>query len=36
VPQRLEKIAWVRDIKDIATIIGQIALAAGVVVAAGL
>ena len=36
VPQRVDKIAWVRDIKDIATIIGQIALAAGVLVAAGL
>lgn len=36
VPQRLEKIAWMRDIKDIATIIGNIALAAGVLVAAGI
>lgn len=34
VPQKLERIAWVREIKDIATILGQIALAAGVVVAA--
>jgi protein involved in polysaccharide export with SLBB domain len=36
VPQELEKIAWMREIKDIATIIGQIALTAGVLVAAGL
>jgi polysaccharide export outer membrane protein len=36
VPQKLEKVAWMRDIKDIAMIIGQIALAAGVVVAAGI
>ncbi|WP_298437498.1 SLBB domain-containing protein [Geobacter sp.] len=36
VPQRFEKVAWVRDIKDIATILGQLALAAGVIVAAGL
>lgn len=36
VPQRLERIAWMRDIKDIATILGQIALTAGVLVAAGL
>lgn len=36
VPQKLEKVAWMRDIKDIATILGQIALAAGVVFAAGL
>jgi len=36
VPQRLEKIAWMREIKDIAYIIGQIALTAGVVIAAGL
>lgn len=34
VPQKLERIAWMREIKDIATILGQIALAAGVVVAA--
>jgi protein involved in polysaccharide export with SLBB domain len=36
VPQRLEKIAWMRDIKDIAFILGQLALTAGVIVAAGL
>ena len=36
VPQRFEKIAWIRDIKDIATILGQIALTAGVLIAAGL
>lgn len=34
VPQKLERIAWMREIKDITTILGQIALAAGVVVAA--
>ncbi len=31
VPQRLEKTAWLRDIKDITTIISQIALSAGTV-----
>ncbi len=36
VPQKLEKTAWMRDIKDITTILSQIALSAGVVVAAGL
>jgi protein involved in polysaccharide export with SLBB domain len=36
VPQRYEKTAWMRDIKDIATILGQIALTAGVLIAAGL
>jgi protein involved in polysaccharide export with SLBB domain len=36
VPQRLEKTAFMRDLKDIAFIIGQAALAAGVIVAAGL
>jgi len=36
VPQRLEKVAWMRDLKDIAFIIGQTALAAGVLIAAGL
>ena len=36
VPQRLEKVAWMRDLKDLAYIIGQTALAAGVLVAAGL
>ena len=36
VPQKLERIAWMREIKDIATILGQIALTAGVLIAAGL
>lgn len=36
VPQRFEKIAWMRDIKDITTILGQLALTAGVLIAAGL
>ena len=36
VPQRFEKIAWMREIKDIAVILGNLALAAGVMVAAGL
>jgi protein involved in polysaccharide export with SLBB domain len=36
VPQRLEKVAWMRDIKDIATILGQLAITAGVLIAAGL
>jgi protein involved in polysaccharide export with SLBB domain len=36
VPQEMERIAWMREIKDIAMILGQIALTAGVVVAAGL
>jgi hypothetical protein len=31
VPEDLEQIAWLRQIKDIATIMGQIALTAGVV-----
>ncbi|MBW1986499.1 MAG: SLBB domain-containing protein [Deltaproteobacteria bacterium] len=34
VPEKLERIAWLREIKDIATIFGQLALTAGVVVAA--
>lgn len=36
VPQKLEHTAWIRDIKDIATILGNIALTAGVLIAAGL
>ena len=36
VPQKLERIAWMREIKDIATILGQVALTAGVLIAAGL
>ncbi|OGU07135.1 MAG: hypothetical protein A2075_12850 [Geobacteraceae bacterium GWC2_58_44] len=36
VPQVIEKVAWMRELKDIAFIIGQTALAAGVLVAAGL
>lgn len=36
VPQQFEKSAWKRDLKDIAVILGNIALAAGVMVAAGL
>ena len=36
VPQRIERVAWMRDLKDIAFIIGQTALAAGVLIAAGL
>jgi hypothetical protein len=36
VPQQYEKTAWLRNIKDIAMILGQIALTAGVIVAAGL
>jgi protein involved in polysaccharide export with SLBB domain len=36
VPQKLERIAWMREIKDITTILSQVALTAGVVVAAGL
>lgn len=36
VPQKLERIAWIREIKDMAVILGNLALAAGVVVAAGL
>jgi protein involved in polysaccharide export with SLBB domain len=34
VPEDLERINWLREVKDIATIFGQIALVAGVVVAA--
>ena len=36
VPQKLEKTAWMRDLKDIAIIIGNLGIAAGVLVAAGL
>lgn len=36
VPQEIEKVAWMRDLKDIAFILGQTALAAGVLIAAGL
>jgi protein involved in polysaccharide export with SLBB domain len=36
VPQKLEKTAWMRDLKDIATIIGNLGIAAGVLIAAGL
>jgi polysaccharide export outer membrane protein len=36
VPQQLERIAWMREIKDIASILGNLAITAGVVVAAGL
>jgi protein involved in polysaccharide export with SLBB domain len=36
VPQKLERIAWMREIKDITTILAQIALTAGVLIAAGL
>jgi protein involved in polysaccharide export with SLBB domain len=36
VPRQFEKTAWLRDIKDIAAIIGNIGITAGVLVAAGL
>jgi protein involved in polysaccharide export with SLBB domain len=36
VPQRYERIAWMREIKDITSILANIALTAGVMVAAGL
>ena len=36
VPREYEKTPWLRDIKDVATIIGNIAVTAGVLVAAGL
>lgn len=36
VPQKLERIAWMREIKDITTILSQIALTAGVIIAAGM
>jgi len=32
----VKKIAWMWEIKDIATILGQIAFTAGVMIAAGL
>jgi protein involved in polysaccharide export with SLBB domain len=35
VPQKLERIAWMREIKEMTTILGQIALTAGVLIAAG-
>ncbi len=31
IPEQLERIEWLKQIKDIATIFGQIALVAGVV-----
>ena len=34
VPEDIEKIAWLKELKDIATIIGQMAITAGVVIAA--
>ena len=36
VPQKLERIAWMREIKDITSILANVALTAGVIVAAGL
>jgi protein involved in polysaccharide export with SLBB domain len=36
VPQKLERIAWMREIKDITTIVSQVALTAGIIIAAGL
>jgi len=36
VPQKLERVAWMREIKDITTILSQVALTAGVLIAAGL
>jgi polysaccharide biosynthesis/export protein len=36
VPQAIGRVAWMRELKDIAYIVGQTALAAGVLVAAGL
>jgi protein involved in polysaccharide export with SLBB domain len=36
VPQKLERIAWMREIKDITQILANVALTAGVIVAAGL
>ncbi len=31
-PQKLERVAWMREFKDVATILGQLALAAGVLI----
>jgi hypothetical protein len=36
VPEKLERIAWMREIKDISQILANVALTAGVLVAAGL
>ena len=36
VPRQYEKTAWLRDIKDIASIIGNIAVTTGVLIAAGI
>jgi protein involved in polysaccharide export with SLBB domain len=36
VPQQLERIAWMREIKDLTQILANVALTAGVMVAAGL
>jgi protein involved in polysaccharide export with SLBB domain len=36
VPQNFEKIAWMRELKDITSILANVALTAGVMVAAGL
>lgn len=36
VPQVIERVAWMRDLKDIAFILGQTALVAGVLIAVGL
>ncbi|HEX8961112.1 MAG TPA: SLBB domain-containing protein [Geobacteraceae bacterium] len=36
VPQKMERIAWMREIKDITSILANVALTAGVMVAAGL
>jgi len=36
IPLKLERIAWMREIKDITTILANVALTAGVMVAAGL
>jgi hypothetical protein len=36
VPQRYQDIAWMREIKDLTSILANVALTAGVLVAAGL